>query len=146
VGVAQFPSIGGSSPALVVGGDVAVLFARSTGNPAARALMRFLGGPAAAESWIRSGGFISPNRGVDPHAYPDLMTRRLARELTSTRTVRFDLSDLLPPAFGAKDGQGMWRTLRTYLNNPSDVDRIAAELQDASAKAAACEAAVGGEC
>lgn len=145
-GAAPFPSIDGSPPALVVGGDIAVLFAKHAHNRAARDLMRFLATPDAAEPWARSGGFISPNRRLDRRVYAGVTMRRLADAVVTTPTVRFDLSDLQPPAFGAKDGQGMWRTFRRYLANPADEGGVVRELEDAAGKAAACETAVGGEC
>lgn len=71
VGAMRFPSIGNSGPAVVVGGDMAVLFRKSENKWAARMLMRFLASPTAARSWVRAGGFISPNKRLDRHTYPD---------------------------------------------------------------------------
>jgi alpha-glucoside transport system substrate-binding protein len=127
----------------VVGGDVAVAFARRAG--AAR-LMRFLATPAAATPWARRGGFLSPNRMVDPSAYPDALTRRIAAGLVETRTIRFDLSDLQPPAFGAVARQGMWAILQHLLAEPRDVEGTARQLEAAADAAWACERANGGRC
>ncbi len=125
----DFPAIEDSKRSLVIGGDVAVMLKDS---PASRALVRFLATPEAAEPWAEAGGFISPNRSVDPAAYPDLVTRQLARSLTQPAVVRFDLSDLLPASFGATTGQGMWAILQDWLRNPGDVDRTATRLEAAA--------------
>lgn len=115
----DFPSIGGSGPAVVGGGDVAVLF---TDNPAAQELVKFLATPEAAEIWAALGGFSSPNRNVDPSVYPDEISRRSAVALAQAEVFRFDLSDLAPAAFGGTTGQGMFKGLQDFLRNPSDIE------------------------
>jgi ABC-type glycerol-3-phosphate transport system substrate-binding protein len=139
-----FPAVrAGSARDLVVGGDVAAMFSRSNG---ARQLMRFLATPEAARIWARDGGFLSPNRRVPGSAYPDALSRRAARALTAARTVRFDLSDLQPPAFGATEGQGMWSILRDLLRTPDAATATARRLETAAAAAFACEKQVQGSC
>ncbi|MDQ3570944.1 MAG: extracellular solute-binding protein [Actinomycetota bacterium] len=128
----EFPSINESEPSVIFGGDVAALL---KDNEASRELIRFLATPEAAEPWAEAGGFISPNRSVDPAAYPDLTTRQLARALNHPGVVRFDLSDLVPASFGATDDQGMWKILQDWLENPADVDATAAQLEAAAAAA-----------
>src|SRR5690606_21438710 len=49
----DFPSINGSEPAVVGGGDVAIQF---TDDEATTALMQFLASPASAEVWVPNGG------------------------------------------------------------------------------------------
>lgn len=135
-----FPGLDSTSE---VGGDVAVLFSKSR---AAAQLIRFLATPAAAELWAHAGGFISPNRAVPLSAYTDPLTRRLAQRLIGAATIRFDLSDQQPPAFGSTDGQGMWLTLQQFLASPSRIDAVTHELQREAGAAWACERAVGGQC
>jgi alpha-glucoside transport system substrate-binding protein len=135
-----FPGLDSTSE---VGGDVAVLFSNSR---AAHELIRFLATPAAAEPWAGAGGFISPNRAVPLSDYRDPLTRRLAERLVGAGTIRFDLSDQLPPAFGSTDGQGMWLTLQQFLADPSQIDRVTSELQSEASAARACEQAVRGQC
>ena len=60
--VFDFPSINGSPPAVVGGGDQVVMFKDS---PAAQALVEYLATPEAAEIWVKRGGFSSPNKNVD---------------------------------------------------------------------------------
>ena len=142
-GVFGFPTIAGRD-GVVIGGDVAVLFAKSATNEAAKKLIRFLATPQAAEPWAESGGFISPNAKLNSRVYPDPTTRQLAEAIVNAQTVRFDLSDLVPPAFGAIDGQGMRAIFRDYLRNPRNVDGISRRLEEAAIAAERLEAA-GGE-
>jgi alpha-glucoside transport system substrate-binding protein len=120
----DFPAIRGSKP-LVVGGDVAVSL---TNNEAGRKLIRFLATPDAAEVWATEGGFLSPNKSLDPNVYPDDVTRNWARSLTQDETWRFDLSDVQPAGFGVTDG--LWQLFQEFLRNPDDVDGIAGKIED----------------
>jgi alpha-glucoside transport system substrate-binding protein len=130
--VFPFPSIGGSPPAVVAGGDAVVMFKDS---PAARALINYLATPEAAEIWARRGGFSSPNKNVKPSAYTDPLTRKTATTLAQAKVSRFDLSDLQPSAFGGTVGQGLWKLFQDFLRNPQDVNGIAAKMEAAAAKA-----------
>ncbi len=126
-----FPSVDGSDPMVVGGGDVAVLM---TDNEAAQALIEFLATPEAAEIWVELGGFTSPNQSVDLDAYPDDISRKSAEQLVEAATFRFDLSDLVPSAFGGTPAQGMWKALQDFLVNPTDVAGTTAALErDAAA-------------
>jgi ABC-type glycerol-3-phosphate transport system substrate-binding protein len=126
-----FPSVDGSDPSVVGGGDVAVLM---TDNEAAKELIKYLASPEAAEIWVKLGGFTSPNKDVDLDAYPDEIGRKSAKQLVEAKTFRFDLSDLTPSAFGGTPAQGMWKDLQDFLANPSDVQGTAAALErDAAA-------------
>lgn len=127
-----FPSIDGSDPSVVGGGDVAVAL---TDRPGAKALLQYLASPAAAEVWVRQGGFTSPNREVDVDLYPDEVSRRLAESLVEAETFRFDLSDLQPAAFGGTPGQGMWKLMQDFMRTPADAAGIAQQLEAAAAQA-----------
>ena len=128
-----FPSIGGSAPAVVGGGDTVVMFRDS---PAARALVTYLASPEAATIWAKRGGFSSPNKGVPASAYPDSLTRATATALAQAKTFRFDMSDLAPAAFGGTPGQGEWQILQNFLRSPKNVNSArASELEKAAARA-----------
>ena len=127
-----FPSINGSPPAVVLGGDTVVTFKDS---PASRAFISYLASPEASLIWVKRGGFTSPNRGVPPSAYADPLTRASAAAITSAKYSRFDLSDLEPAAFGATTGQGEWKIFQDFLKNPKNVNGTAAALESAAAKA-----------
>ena len=60
--VFDFPSIDGSGPSVVGGGDTIVMF---NDSPAAQALVEYLATPEAAEIWAKRGGYSSANKNVD---------------------------------------------------------------------------------
>lgn len=131
--VFPFPEIEGSGPAVVAGGDVAVLLSESEGG---QALIEYLASPEAGEVRAELGGFISPNSSVDPEAYPDEVTRTIAESLEEAGdNLRFDLSDLQPPAFGSTPSQGMWQILQDFLADTSNVEGTAQALEAAAANA-----------
>jgi alpha-glucoside transport system substrate-binding protein len=128
-----FPSIGGSAPAVVGGGDIVVMFRDS---PAGQALVKYLATPAAATIAAKyAPGYSSPNKNVKPSAYSDILNRATAIQLAHARTFRFDLSDLQPSAFGGTVGQGLFKLFQDLLKNPSNVNGIAAQMEAAAAKA-----------
>jgi len=129
----EFPSIDGSPPAVMGGGDLAALLKDSEGG---KALLEFLATPEAAEVWAGLGGFISPNKNVDISAYTDPIDKRAAQALIDAGdSVRYDMSDLQPTEFGATTGQGEWGIFTDFMSHPDDVDGIAQQLE-AAAKAA----------
>jgi ABC-type glycerol-3-phosphate transport system substrate-binding protein len=127
-----FPSVSGSAPSVVGGGDTVVMF---KDTPAARALVTYLATPEAATIWAKAGGFSSPNKGVPASAYTDPLNRATATALAQAKIFRFDMSDLQPAAFGGTVGQGEWKILQDFLKNPSDVTGTAAALEKAAAAA-----------
>jgi ABC-type glycerol-3-phosphate transport system substrate-binding protein len=131
--VFQFPSVGGSAPSVVGGGDIVVMF---KDTPASRALVTFLSTPAAATIAARyAGGYSSPNKNVKPGAYKDPLNRATAIQLAHARTFRFDLSDLQPSAFGGTVGQGLFKLFQDFLKSPQNVNGIASQMEAAAAKA-----------
>ncbi|MBA3330970.1 MAG: extracellular solute-binding protein [Actinobacteria bacterium] len=130
--VFSFPSIKGSPPSVVGGGDAVVMF---KDTPASRALLRYLATPEAAEIWARRGGFSSPNKRVKASVYSDALTRQTASELAKAKVFRFDLSDLQPSAFGGTVGQGLFKLFQDFLKNPNNVDGIARQMETAAARA-----------
>jgi ABC-type glycerol-3-phosphate transport system substrate-binding protein len=127
-----FPSIEGSDPAVMGGGDVAV---KLDETPGAEALMKFLASADSAEIWAARGGFTSPNKNVDPKTYKDDLTRKSAEQLVEADTFRFDMSDLQPAAFGATEGSGMWGLFQQLLQQPSRSVDIARQLEAEAARA-----------
>ncbi|MEU7556186.1 ABC transporter substrate-binding protein [Streptomyces sp. NPDC044571] len=130
--VFPFPAVGDKAP-VVSGGDVAVALKASKG---AQALLTFLASADAAEIQAREGGFISPNKAVDPKAYPNDIQRNIAKALIAAGDdFRFDMSDQAPAAFGGTPGAGEWKALQDFLANPSDVAGTQARLEADAAKA-----------
>ncbi len=128
----DFPSIDGSEPAVVGGGDAAVAL---TDNEGAQEFLAFLATPEAAEEWASRGGFTSANRNMDTAVYPDEISRRSGEAVAGAEEVRFDMSDLQPARFGGTVGQGLWKLFQDFVRNPDDVDGIAQQMERAAAAA-----------
>ena len=127
-----FPTAGRSAPMVVAGGDAAVLMRRST---AGDALIRFLASPQAAAIWAARGGFVSPNVNLSLSAYPDGMSRSIARSLLEAGgSFRFSLSDLTPASFGGTEGRGMRGILQQFLAR-RDAGGTAERLEQAAGRA-----------
>jgi ABC-type glycerol-3-phosphate transport system substrate-binding protein len=130
--VFTFPSIEGSGPAVVGGGDLCVNFKTSE---AATAFLDYLTTPEAAEIWIARGGFSSPNKNVDASAYEDEITRTTATGLAQADVFRFDMSDLQPAALGGTSGQGLWKGFTDFVQNPDNIDAITEQMEADAKKA-----------
>jgi alpha-glucoside transport system substrate-binding protein len=128
-----FPTIDGAGKGYVVGaGDTIIMF---KDTPATRAFVTYLATPQAAEVWAKRGGFSSPNKNVPASAYTDPIGRAAAVALADASTVRFDMSDQAPAAFGGTVGQGEWKIMTDFLKNPSDIQGTQQALEAAAAKA-----------
>ncbi|MET9512520.1 ABC transporter substrate-binding protein [Streptomyces flavidovirens] len=131
-----FPAVDGGKAPVVSGGDAAVVLKDGRNRKAAMALMDYLATPEAAEVWAAEGGFLSPNKKADPAAYGDDTARSIAKSLVDAGdTVRFDMSDQAPAAFGGTKGMGEWKILQDFLRDPADPKGTAAALEAAAAKA-----------
>ncbi|MFJ6409628.1 ABC transporter substrate-binding protein [Streptomyces hydrogenans] len=131
-----FPPVGSGKAPVVSGGDAAVVLKDAKNADAGMRLLEFLATPEAAEVWAGAGGFLSPNKDVKPEAYADDTARATAASLVAAGdTVRFDMSDQAPAAFGGTKGAGEWKLLQDFLRDPSDPKRTAAALEAAAAKA-----------
>ncbi|MDV9189749.1 ABC transporter substrate-binding protein [Streptomyces sp. SR27] len=132
--VFPFPKVGdgGTSP-VVTAGDAAVALKDTKG---AQALLAFLASPDAAKIWAAEGGFLSPNKNLDPAAYPNDVQREIAKALLdSGDAFRFDMSDQMPQSFGGTPGKGEWKALQDFLKNPKDIAGTQARLEQDAEKA-----------
>ena len=134
--VFDFPSIEGSKPSVVGGGDLFVEFKKSE---AADKFLEYLTTTDAAEIWAKRGGFSSPNKQLDKNIYPDEITKKTASALAKAETFRFDLSDLQPAAFGATPGQGLFKEFSDFVANPNNVDQITQKMEADAKKAYASQ-------
>ncbi|MEV7996825.1 ABC transporter substrate-binding protein [Streptomyces sp. NPDC086077] len=131
-----FPSVGGGDAPVVSGGDAAVVLKDGKNAEAGMKLLEYLATPEAAAVWAEAGGFLSPNKKVDLASYGDDVTRATAKSLVGAGdSVRFDMSDQAPAAFGGTKGAGEWKILQDFLRDPSDPKGTAADLEAAAAKA-----------
>ena len=130
--VFEFPAIDGSPPSVVGGGDMIVMF---EDDPATRAFVEYLATPEAAEIWAKRGGFSSPNKKLDTGIYPDEILQKTAGAIGEAEVFRFDLSDVQPAAFGATEGQGLWKLFQDFFQNPNNIDGITRQMEAAAAAA-----------
>ncbi|MFR9798521.1 ABC transporter substrate-binding protein [Streptomyces sp. MS06] len=131
-----FPPVDGGPAPVVSGGDAAVVLKDGKDAKAGMALLEYLATPEAAAVWAKAGGFLSPNKKLDLAAYGDDVTRATAKSLINAGdSVRFDMSDQAPAAFGGTKGAGEWKILQDFLRDPSDPKATAAALETAAAKA-----------
>ncbi|MFB0618872.1 ABC transporter substrate-binding protein [Streptomyces sp. AGS-58] len=131
-----FPAVGGGSAPVVSGGDAAVVLKDAKNAKAGMKLLEYLATPEAAAVWAKAGGFLSPNRKLGLDRYGDDVTRATAKSLVGAgNSVRFDMSDQAPAAFGGTKGTGEWKLLQDFLRDPSDPKGTAAKLESAAAKA-----------
>jgi len=126
-----FPSIDGSPPSVVTGGDIALMYKDS---PASKALMAYLASAQAAGIWAVRGGFLSANRNVDPDLYPDDTTRQVGDAVLKSTQVAFDQSDQTPQAFGGQTAADEWRILTDFVGDPRDPAGTAVALEAAAKK------------
>ncbi|MER5706795.1 ABC transporter substrate-binding protein [Streptomyces sp. NPDC042898] len=128
-----FPTVDGGIAPVVTAGDAAVALKDTKG---AQALLAFLASPDAARIWAAEGGFLSPNKNLDPAAYPNDVQREIAKALVGAGDdFRFDMSDQMPQSFGGTPGKGEWKALQDFLKNPKDVAGAQARLEADAAKA-----------
>ncbi|MGW1887078.1 ABC transporter substrate-binding protein [Streptomyces sp. NPDC001970] len=131
-----FPAVDGGKAPVVSGGDAAVVLKDGKNQKAAMAFLEYLTTPEAAAVWAEAGGFLSPNKTLDLASYGDDTTRQTAKSLIEAGdSVRFDMSDQAPAAFGGTKGAGEWKLLQDFLRDPSDAKATAAKLEAAAAKA-----------
>ena len=60
---------------------------------------------------------------------PGRVTKQTAKELANAEVFRFDMSDLMPGAFGS---DSLFTLLQDFVQNPDDVDGIATKLEAAA--------------
>ncbi|MET7694525.1 ABC transporter substrate-binding protein [Streptomyces sp. NPDC005483] len=131
-----FPPVDGGKAPVVSGGDAAVVLKNGKNSKAGMQLLEYLATPDAAGVWAKAGGFLSPNKALALDTYGDEVTRATAKSLIDAGdSVRFDMSDQAPAAFGGTKGVGEWKLLQDFLRDPSDPKATAADLETAAAKA-----------
>ncbi|MFE6894631.1 ABC transporter substrate-binding protein [Streptomyces sp. NPDC057694] len=131
-----FPAVDDGKAPVVSGGDAAVVLKDGKHRSAGMQLVEYLASPEAAAAWAGEGGFLSPNKKLSLDSYGDDVTRATAKSLISAGdSVRFDMSDQAPAAFGGTKGSGEWKILQDFLRDPSDPKATASALETAAAKA-----------
>jgi alpha-glucoside transport system substrate-binding protein len=118
-----FPSINPKySKAMEVAADLFVAF-RST--PEVKEFMNYIASAEAQAFWAAGTGGLGTNRNVALTFYPDALTKRAASLLNDTEIVVFDASDMMKPEMN----NAFWSAVVSYVNKPSDLDSILANLE-----------------
>jgi alpha-glucoside transport system substrate-binding protein len=123
------PGVTTAPPPLLLGGDAIVQFRR---NADVDALMAYLAGPTAGESWVRAGGFISPKDSIPTSAYPEQYVKAFAKEVADTPALVFDASDQMPPAIGSGL---LWSSITSWVAGVEDYETFAKRVDTALADA-----------
>jgi len=114
-----FPFPGGG---VTGGANIAYAF---NSDPTTCSFLEHLASAEAQQIWVDLGGFTSVNSGVDLSAYPDVIARAQAEQLTLAETFRFDLDD----AIGGDLQSTFFVGVTEYLANPGDLDSILADIE-----------------
>ncbi|HJQ43829.1 MAG TPA: extracellular solute-binding protein [Jatrophihabitantaceae bacterium] len=112
-----FPSVNGSKPVIVGGGDFAVGF---TTNKAVQPFLAYLATPEAAKAIVGTAGsgFLSANKNLATGDYSNPTSGELGKQIVDAGdNFRFDMSDQAPAEFGGTPNQGEWADLQTFLRN-----------------------------
>lgn len=118
-----FPSIETKySKSMEVAADLFVAFKAS---PEVAAFMDFVASAEAQAYWAAGTGGLGTNKNVALTFYPDALTKRAASILNETEIVVFDASDMMKSEMNS----AFCSAIVSYVNKPSDLDRILADLE-----------------
>jgi len=106
------------------GGDPIGMF---NDRPEVRALMEYLATPEGAEVWVKTGGFISPNRSVPLDWYANDVDRLQGEIMKNADVFRFDASDLMPGTVGVGT---FWTGMVDWVSGEKDTDTVLQEIED----------------
>ena len=124
-----FPTLDPRHDGSVTGGADLIVLTEDT--PGARSFIRYLSTARAQEIWAKKGGFIASNKSVKLDAYPDMVARQMALQVSNARIFRFDGSDLMP----AKVNDVFWKATLEYVNNPAGLDGILQSIEEVAVDA-----------
>lgn len=96
-------------------------------RPEVRAVMEYLATPAGCEVWVKTGGFISPNRSVPLEWYTNEMDRLQGEILKNADVFRFDASDLMPAEVGVGT---FWTGMIDWVSGEKDTDTVLQEIEN----------------
>ena len=118
-----FPTIAPEYSGGVTGGADLVVALKDT--PEVRSFVEYLSTASAQEIWVKRGGFTSVNNNVSLTAYPDVLTRAAAQQLTQATLFRFGAGDSIPSAVQT----AWWTGVLSYLQDPSKLDSILSDIE-----------------
>jgi len=104
------------------GANIAYAF---NANPGTCSFLSYLAGADAQSVWVKRGGFTSVNKKVGQDSYPDPVSKKLAQQLTTAKTFRFDLDDAIGGAVQTAEFKGIIQ----YLQQPNTLSQILQSIQ-----------------
>ncbi len=113
---------------LLGAGDLAAAF---KDTPEVRQFLKYISSAEAGRLWVSTGAIISPNKQVVGSAYPNLLVRKEAKQVTTAKVFRFDGSDQLPGSLGDDWGS----TLQGILQSPGSMSSKLSTFQSKAKKA-----------
>ena len=128
-----FPGIPGASGdplfagAVTGGADLLVMF---NDNDSSRSLMEYFATAASQQIWVGRGGFTSTNSQVSLDNYPNPLARKVAEQLTTAKSFRFDADDI----WGGELQAAFWKGILDYVADPSKLDSILADIEKVAAQ------------
>jgi alpha-glucoside transport system substrate-binding protein len=126
VGHFAFPSItrAYARAQVVDGNQVALLRNRAQ----ARALVAYMATPEFATLLAHSGQFLVPNSAVSHNVYPTPLSRQLAKQLVESKKTQAATILLPTVMFPVPVTNQFFKDLTTYLQNPSQLDALLADM------------------
>jgi alpha-glucoside transport system substrate-binding protein len=119
-----FPSIDATyGTPLTGGGDLAIMFKDS---PEGRSFMQYIITKEAADIYAATGSG-TPSKLVDSSKITNPIAKKLHEQIAAATVFLFDGSDLAPSALG---GDFEFTALQDLVTHPTDVDRIATQLEN----------------
>ena len=110
---------------VLVAGDIMAMF---NDRPEVRAVMEYFTKGASVETWVKSGGAISPHYDSSLDWYSNDVDRGVAEIILNADSVRFDGSDLMPGEVGAGS---FWKGMTDYVSGTVDLDTAMKEIDAA---------------
>ncbi|HED03859.1 MAG TPA: carbohydrate ABC transporter substrate-binding protein [Candidatus Fraserbacteria bacterium] len=133
-----FPSFNSGPAPLEGGGDVFVAFKDS---PEMHQLIEYFASVEAQELWAKvNPGRLAVNKDVPASAYPDPVTAKAAKILSSAEVFRFDGSDLMPAAVGSGS---FWSAVLDFVQGSKPLTTILCNLEASADSAYKSGAATG---
>ncbi|MCI2423686.1 ABC transporter substrate-binding protein [Saccharopolyspora sp. K220] len=141
----RFPRFGPRQEPQIVSADLAVLPKRPADDlgtaqqgeprPEAEEFLHFLATEEAQAIWatrkMAGSSAYSVNAGIAPETYPDQVSQKIARTLTTSPQLCFDASDLMPPGLR----NAFYRGVLEFARDPSRLDEILGKLDHVQAEA-----------
>ncbi len=98
------PGKGEEAAPMQVGGDILGAF---NNTPAVQAFVAYLSSAEGATAWAANGFDLTPNSAADASAYENPISADKAAALAAATAVSYDVGDLMPPAVGQAEFDGI---------------------------------------